>query len=228
MNPLQTREKEVLIALKKLRGARFVVIGGYAVNAYTLPRFSVDCDIVIAHKEGLARIGNVLIKLGYRRGEYRDFDASGSFARYEKSLGGSFRVSFDVLIGKVLDRQTAASIAWAWIFENSAVRTLRGKTIAERLKVRVIDLDALCVLKLISCRATDIRDIFMLAPSIKDPIWVRGEVALRCDFNERLSKAKSDITSRQFRDGLQGVYGLVDDQTFNRNLDAFLELGRTN
>lgn len=47
MDMLQIREKEVFDTLKKIRECRFVLIGGYAVNAYTLPRFSVDCDIVV-------------------------------------------------------------------------------------------------------------------------------------------------------------------------------------
>jgi len=47
MELLQIREKEIFETLKKIKKSEFVVIGGYAVNAYTLPRFSVDCDIVI-------------------------------------------------------------------------------------------------------------------------------------------------------------------------------------
>ena len=48
---LQLREKEIFETLKKMNNFKFVIIGGYAVNAYTLPRFSVDCDIVIKDKE---------------------------------------------------------------------------------------------------------------------------------------------------------------------------------
>ena len=44
---LQLREKEIFETLNKLKGLNFVLIGGYAVNAYTLPRFSVDCDIFL-------------------------------------------------------------------------------------------------------------------------------------------------------------------------------------
>ena len=52
MEQLQLREKEIFETLKKIKKSRFVVIGGYAVNTYTLPRFSIDCDIVVKdHKE---------------------------------------------------------------------------------------------------------------------------------------------------------------------------------
>lgn len=50
------REKEIFESLKVLKDKRFVVIGGYAVNAYTLPRFSVDCDIVVNKKDDLIEI----------------------------------------------------------------------------------------------------------------------------------------------------------------------------
>ena len=43
----QLREKEIFETLKKLKNQKFVLIGGYSVNAYAMPRFSVDCDIVI-------------------------------------------------------------------------------------------------------------------------------------------------------------------------------------
>ena len=52
MENLQLRENEIFETLKSIKDNDFIVIGGYAVNAYTLPRFSVDCDIVIRnHKE---------------------------------------------------------------------------------------------------------------------------------------------------------------------------------
>ena len=46
MEKLQLREKEIFETLKRINGIKFVVIGGYAVNPYTIPRFSVDCDLV--------------------------------------------------------------------------------------------------------------------------------------------------------------------------------------
>ena len=64
---LQVREKEIFETLKKIRKFKFVVIGGYAVNAYTLPRFSVDCDIVIREIKELDKIKKVLLELGYTK-----------------------------------------------------------------------------------------------------------------------------------------------------------------
>ena len=222
MEPLQLREEEVFETLKRLKGSKFVVIGGYAVNAYALPRFSVDCDIVIEDHTELDNIEKILLAFGYER---KELAKTGDFARYEKRLSKSFKVSFDVLIKEVFDRQTNIRISADWIFKNSANRALKGKTIAESLKLRIIDIDALFVMKMISCRPTDIRDLFMMATSIKDKNWVKNEVASRYDFDGRLRKVKEKITSKEFKDGLQGVYGLIDKQTFEKSVNAIVTLG---
>ena len=47
----QIREDEIFKTLKKILKYKFVLIGGYAVNAYTLPRFSIDCDDCSSKKE---------------------------------------------------------------------------------------------------------------------------------------------------------------------------------
>ena len=55
---LQVREQEIFETLRKLRNCNFVIIGGYAVNAYTLPRFSVDCDLVV--KDDVEKVKKIL------------------------------------------------------------------------------------------------------------------------------------------------------------------------
>jgi hypothetical protein len=222
MDKLQLREEEVFKTLKGLKELRFVVIGGYAVNAYALPRFSVDCDIVIEDNSDLERFDKSLVGLGYKKTEATK--AAGNFARYEKKLDSSFKVSFDILIGEVFDRQTKVSIPASWIFKNSEVVVLKGKTIVEELKARIIKADALFVMKMVSCRSTDIRDIFMLALAIKDRDWVRKEISSLYDFDNRFEKVKAKIKSRKFKDDLQGVYGLVDSQIFERSINAVLSL----
>ena len=225
MDQLQLRESEVFGTLKGLQEFRFVIIGGYAVNAYALPRFSVDCDIVIENLAEAARIEAALQKLGYRKTEPIDAGNPIDFARYEKELADSFSVSFDLLIKVVFDRQTNVSIPAGWVFKNSEIRSLRGKTIAEKLSARIIVIDALFVMKMISCRSTDIRDIFMMAASVKDRKWIKAEVSSRCDFKERLGRVIGIVTSKKFRNGLQGVYGLIDNQTFQKSIDAINSLG---
>ena len=223
---LQLREKEIFETLKKMSKFNFVIIGGYAVNAYTLPRFSVDCDIVVKVKEELKEIEATLVNFGYAKEENNKDKTSyyGDFLRLEKDLGDSIKVSIDILIKEVLDRQTNATFSTDWVFDNSEIITLRGKTITEELKLRIINLDALFVLKFVSCRLTDIRDIFMLAPNIKDKEWVKKEISKKYDFDKLFLKVKDKITSKQFKDSLQGVYGIIDDKVFEKHKKAILDL----
>ena len=223
MDPLEIRENEVFETLRRLSKFDFVIIGGYAVNAYTLPRFSIDCDVVIESSAELAKIEKVLLEFGYEKAKLKA--ASTEYVRYIKPLAPPFKISFDIMIGKVTDRQTKASISADWIFKNSEIRTLKGKTIREELKARILNLDALFVIKMVSCRSTDIRDIFMLAPLIKDREWVRQEISALYNFKDRFNKVKAKIISKQFRDGLQGVYGLLDNQMFEKSKNVILALG---
>ena len=187
MEQLQLREKEIFETLKKIKKNSFVVIGGYAVNAYTLPRFSVDCDIVIKDHEELESIEEALLELGYQKvNNSNEIPYNGNFERYEKKIQHNFRVSMDILIEEVVDRQTNAKLSAEWIFDNSTIRSLKGKTISEELKIRIINSDALFVMKMLSCRLTDIRDLFLLISFIQDAIWIKKEVAARYNFKERL------------------------------------------
>ena len=160
MEQLQLREKEIFETLKKIKKSNFAVIGGYAVNAYTLPRFSVDCDIIIKHRKDLGEIEEALLELGYlkEKNYSNEVPYQGNFERYEKEIGKNFKVSMDILIGEVFDRGTKAKFSADWVFNNSTLRNLQGKTISEQLKIKIINADALFVMKLISCRQTDIEN----------------------------------------------------------------------
>jgi len=223
---LQLREKEIFETLKRMNKFNFVIIGGYAVNAYALPRFSVDCDIVVKDEGELKEIEKALVNFGYIKEESNKDKTPyyGNFLRFEKDMGDNIRVSIDILIREILDRQTNASFSADWAFSNSKIMELKGKTITEKLKLRIINLDALFVLKFVSCRLTDIRDIFMLAPNIKNRRWAKEEISKKYDFNKLFLKIREKITSRQFRDSLQGVYGIVDDRVFEKHKKAVLGL----
>lgn len=227
MEQLQLREKEIFETLKRIKKNKFVVIGGYAVNVYTLPRFSVDCDIVIKDRKELEKIEEALLELGYHKvKDYSDeVPYGGGFERYEKELGHNFKVSMDILIGEVLDRQTKAKFSADWVFDNSSLKNLQGKTINEQFKLRIVNADALFTMKIISCRQTDIRDIFLLINSVKDKKWTKKEISERYDLNDRLSKALIKINSNQFKDELQGVFGIIDNSVFERNKKMILALG---
>lgn len=224
MDPLQLREKEIFETLKKVKPHQFAVIGGYAVNAYTLPRFSVDCDIVVKNQAVAKGIGLDLEKSGFKSKSGKGFSYNGKFARYEKQIEKSFSVSVDILIGKVIDRQTGCIYSAQWVFDNSAIMRLRGKTITESLELKIIDIDALIVMKFICARLTDIRDIFMLLPSANDKDWIKEEISKRFDFEKAFNKIKGKITSAQFKNDLHGVFGYVDPKVFEKHKKAILSL----
>lgn len=219
------REQEIFNTLKQLKDYDFVVIGGYAVNAYTLPRFSVDCDIVVKDDDELKKVGNALLKMGYKKEEPNaEVQYSESFSRYEKRLNNNFAVGMDILIHNVTDRMTEVKFAAEWVFENSGIRVLRGKTITEELKLRIINIDALLAMKIISCRSTDIRDVFMMLPNANYKEWVKSEIATRYNFKDRISKIVDKVNSKQFKDGLSGVYGRIDEKVFGKHKKAITTL----
>ncbi|MBI3051217.1 hypothetical protein HYY74_02060 [Candidatus Woesearchaeota archaeon] len=225
MGQLQLREKEIFEALKKIKACQFAVIGGYAVNAYALPRFSVDCDIVVGDYTVSRKISLELEKSGYSEVKLdKSLSYEGKFARYEKQIDKDFKVSVDILIGEVFDRQTGCSFSSKWVFDNSGIRQLRGKTIAESLKLRIIRIDALIVMKLICARLPDIRDVFMLMPTANDKEWIKEEISKRLDFGKAFHKIEAKITSAQFKNDLQGVFGYVDPVAFERYKKAVLSL----
>lgn len=226
MKLLQLREKEIFEMLKALKNFEFVIIGGYAVNAYTLPRFSIDCDIVIKTKDQLKEIVEELIKRGYN--EVKNFDPKtsyhGEFFRYEKIIEKNIKSSIDIMLNEVLDRQSKATFGATWVIENSSLRTLRGKTIIENIQLRIVNLDALLVMKISSCRNTDIRDVFMLIPKAENIKWIKEEINKRYVFKEKFSKLKETINSKKFKDNLQGVYGFIDEKTFEKHRIAISKL----
>jgi len=226
MDMLQLREKEIFETLKKISNAHFVVIGGYAVNAYTLPRFSVDCDIVVGDRKELEKIEKVLGKIGYVKLEINkdSLPYHSSFLRYEKDLGNNFKASIDILISNVIDRQTNAKFSAEWAFENSEERALKGKTIIEEFKIRIINIDALIAMKFVSCRVPDIRDVFMLIPNAKNIRGIKEEISKRYNFENRFKKIKDKILSKKFRDDLQGVHGYIEDEIFEKHKNALLEM----
>lgn len=224
-NLFSLREKEIFHAIAELKDCDFVIIGGYAVNAYALPRFSVDCDIVIKDEVELERIEKILLNHGYSK-EHSTAECaySGSFLRFEKYLGDNIAVSMDVLIKSVTDRMTGAIFSADWVFENSKISVLRGKTMISEIKARIINIDALLAMKIISCRPTDIRDVFMMLPNANNSKWIKAEIQLRCNFNDRIARIVEKVSSPQFKDGLAGVYSYFDPKVFEKHRKAVVSL----
>lgn len=224
MKSFPAREKEILTTLKQLRHIEAVLIGGYAMSAYASPRFSVDCDLVVKDKIASSKIALLLRNQSYTLKETNRLSYGGSFQRFEKTLEDGLRASFDILIGGVLDRRTDAFFTADWIFKHSTKKPLRGRMFIEPIDFRVVDLDALIVLKLVASRNADLRDVFMLLPQVKNFEAIRTDISEKTSLHEALEHAKVLITSTEFKKNLGGVYGFVNEATFNRHIQAFEKL----
>ena len=111
-----------------------------------------------------------------------------------------------------------------WIFSHSSRGPLHGKTILETVEITIPSPDALVVMKCISCRINDIRDIFMLMPRVRDKKMVKEEIAKRTNFKEVFSRIKKEILSEKLRNSLQDVFGYIDTTVFQKHTNAVLEL----
>lgn len=217
---LELREREVLSTLEKIKNFNFVLIGGYAVNSYTQPRFSVDCDIVVRNKEEADKIGDFLAKEGYNKKEDSfNLPYSADFKCFVKQIN-DIKVAFDLLINGVLDRRTNARFSADWIFENSEEREVIGKSIPIRFNARVASQEALMVMKIAAARKSDLRDVFMLAGSKIDWDFVNKWLK---EFNLKAERLIDYISKEDFRDSLQGVFGKVDDQLFEKWVNILKE-----
>ncbi len=211
---LEFREREILSTLEKLKEANLVLIGGYAVNAYAQPRFSVDCDIVVMNKEEANRIRGMLEKDGYAKKDINlALPYTGEFLCLTKKAG-EYIIPFDILIGSVIDRGTGLHFPAEWIFENSGIRKLVGKANPIKITLRVANPEVLIVMKLAAGRKSDIRDVFMLFEGNIDTEFVLAELR-KFNLTEKLKKFKEYVLSADFKDSLQGVFGKVDNKLFN-------------
>ena len=215
---LELREKEILRMLEKLKESNFVLIGGYSINVYTQPRFSVDCDLVVLDKKDAERIKDILMKEGYEKKEINlNIPYSGEFLCLVKKIDG-YSIPFDILIGGVIDRETKLKFPAEWIFKNSKIRTLVGKAHPVKIKLRVADPEILIIMKLAASRKSDFRDIFMLLEKNIDLDFVLSELNNH-KLEAKFKKFKEYTTSKEFRDSLQGVFGKVDEKIFNKIIE---------
>lgn len=202
------REVEILRILKLFHGLDFIVVGGYAVDAYALHRFSVDLDIVV-QKDDFKKFEAVLEKDGYLlETQKKDLDEaySGEFRRYVKDVGG--KVSVDFLIGSLVARATGASWSFEFLKKNSQKRLVKGLT--ESIEAEVPSRELLVALKIHSGRLTNLRDIVMLSDNIEKEkipeIFARGDMTA---LKKIIDKFISDLNSGNFIDSLKGTFNIA-------------------
>ncbi|MEM2089262.1 MAG: nucleotidyl transferase AbiEii/AbiGii toxin family protein [Thermoproteota archaeon] len=217
---LESREAAILQTLKELP-KNMVLIGGYAVNAYVPPRFSIDCDIVV-FKE-VEEIKRILVKNGFEEVE-RGVFPQGEYVK----LMRSDKASFDLLVNSVLDRESGIIFEDILFRKYSRERFTLGRANPIRIKLKIADPEVLFTMKFVSARRQDIRDIFMLSGIELNRNLIIELLREKCSeklVKERIILVKTRVTDRNYRASLQGAFGRIPDETFEKcklNLIGFL------
>lgn len=212
LEDLTAREAEVIRVLKvlgvKTRG--FVVIGGYAVNALTSHRFSVDCDLVIA-RSSIPLLERVLAAEGYRKENAHVSRGlrGGKTLEYVK-LVGDRPVSMDLYVDSVVCRQTGGSWTYNLVRENSIEANVAGVT--DFTVGRVARRELLMAMKLHSGRDADLRDLVMLS---EDSDWDTVAQFANCGsmgkLKGQLESSIETVSSEEFSPALRAEFGLRAD-----------------
>lgn len=220
---IQDREKVVLDVLEKLPKEDIVLIGGYALNAYVPPRFSVDCDLVVLGEP--AAIEEDLKGEGFTRTE----EGGVPYGDYIRYVRDDEKVSFDLLVNSVLDRQTGIVFEEDLFREHSAKRTTVGGANPIRIELRVVDPELLFAMKFVPGRRQDIRDLFMLAGEDLDWDSVKDILLQKCNSEiilERVELIEETVEGDDYRDSLQGPFGVIPEGRYERCRDRLLEFLR--
>jgi hypothetical protein len=192
------REKEILRIIEILNPYRdnFVVVGGYAVDAYSpLPRYSVDCDVVIPKKE-LSNFTKVFSGEGFTGTPENQNELEGlETRRFKKTVEGN-PVYIDLLVDGVRCRQTEA--VWKFDEIKSASSERRVIGVASSVSSRVGSSELLVAMKLHSGRDADVKDVAML---IDDLSWQKvGAYAIRGNIEKVKRQLKTAIEKMQEKD----------------------------
>ena len=208
---LGSREALILHVLEEL-SRDVILVGGYAVNAYVPPRFSIDCDLVVL--KGVAGIEKVLVKNGFEETE-RGEVPQGEYIRFVHKKEA---VSFDLLVHAVLDRDSKVVFEGSLFTRYSRERITVGRANPIRISMKIADPELLFAMKFVSARRQDIRDIFMLSGIEMNWNLIEELIKVKCDgelIKRRTALIRAKIMGKSFRDGLHGAFGKIPEEIFN-------------
>ncbi len=208
---LTAREAEVISVIKLLSAHKdkFVVIGGYAVNAITSHRFSVDCDLVVARKNvGILR--KILAEETYsRQGKHAQHAVR--IEKFTKLVGGRI-VSVDMFIDRVVCRQTAGKWTYDLIKRNSFESDVVGLTDSARAFVPKREL--LIAMKVHAGRGADLRDIVMMNERTNWKLVSEfADTGVKQKVIGQIANAMKAINTNQFCSALKAEFSLSLDVT---------------
>jgi hypothetical protein len=155
-------ETEIIRILRVLSEATdgFVLIGGYAVNAYGQHRFSVDCDLA-TNRDNIPIIDTTLVEEGYELCKREPRPPIGVTIReYRKSVNGQ-PVSVELFVNSVISQTTRGTWSYKFIRENSVEAIVVGAT--DSTPSWVARRDLLIAMKLHAGRTQDYGDVVILS-----------------------------------------------------------------
>ena len=217
---MNLREEEIGRIIEQLskqtegfENPKIVMIGGYALRAFTsLSRYTRDCDFVLKKIDGwnLDKIKKLLpkdlsVEAFEKRGDY-------GFLRCIKLLkvnGRSAKISIDFMEGEVRGR-TEEQIFF--ITEKFLQKTTKVKIpVAEKeVEIFVPDYTDYLLLKIMSARPSDIRDIATLVwkNNIPEDLKRRAKKALAHPeiLEKNIKLIIDDISDKRFLDSWKGTF----------------------
>lgn len=206
---LTSRESEILGILEVIYPERtkFALIGGYAVDAYSaLPRYSVDCDIVISGAN-LKSFAQTFGSNGFEdKGPIYRNESNGLATRKFVKLLGNGPVSVEALVGGVRCRQTEA----VWRVEEVLQSSREQKVIGVKRSVlsNVASRELLIAMKLHSGRDTDLKDAAMLVDSADWPrVATLADRGIRAKVISQLNNAIEKMKDEKFEEQLRSFFG---------------------
>jgi len=214
---MNLREEEISKILEQLSkqtdgfdNPKMILIGGYALRAFTLfSRYTRDCDFVLKKSDGwnLDKIQQMLSKeMSAEAFEKRD---SYGFLRCVKLLKAVAKISIDFMEGAIRGRTDEQVFCVTEKFIQKAKKV--KITIAEKtIEMYVPDYTDYLILKFMSARPSDIRDIATLVWKNGVPDGLMKEVKKTLAhpeiIEENLKLIISDISDKRFLDSWKGTF----------------------
>ena len=205
------RETEIIRILRILteEADGFVLIGGYAVNAYGQHRFSVDCDLA-TNRDNTPAIDNTLLREGYEVWKGGSRPPLGVAIREYRKLLAGLPVSVDLFVNTVVSRATRGTWTYKFVRENSVEAIVVGAT--DSTPSRVAERNLLVAMKLHSGRTQDLADIVALSERVD---WKTVARYAACGSKEQLleqiESAIRDVSSARFVSDLRSSFAMRSD-----------------